>query len=265
MKEQHISNIKENGFTLIKSAITEKDRNILLDTIINLELNIKQNNQIDESKIPYLNRGHNVVYNLQNKSIDCIKYIFNHQLVQELMIHFLNDQWYRTIPKNEPNYIMRSMLARSGGKEDLPLHIDSFVPSSSDTVSVFQVIFLLEDFTIENGCSVVIPGSHKSDKYANRSDWTHAIPLEAKAGDIVIWDSRLWHGAFGNKTNNTRWALITTFTRWWIKQNFNITQSLPKDFASKLTKKELSILGFCSIPPVDEFDRLEIKQGYEDI
>ncbi len=103
---------------------------------------------------------------------------------------------------------------------------------------------------------MVIPGSHKSDKYANREDWDKAIPLEAKAGDIVIWDSRLWHGALGNKTDSTR---------WWIKQNYNIPQMLPKEFISNLTNKELSLLGFCSIAPLDEYDRLEIKQGYDDI
>lgn len=264
MKEQHILNIKNDGYTVIKNGLAIDEKNELLENIRSLEKEMSiSEKDVNIEDVPYLNRGHKVIYNLQNKSIKCIKSAFNNDLVSDLMCYFLNDQWYRQIPQDKPNYIMRSMLARSGGKEDLPLHIDSFLPSSSEFYSVFQVIYLLEDFSLDNGCSVVIPGSHKSDLYADRDDWSKSIPLEAKAGDIVIWDSRLWHGALGNKTNNTRWALITTYTRWWIKQSFNITGSLPKEFLKELTPKELSILGFCSIPPEDEFDRLEIKQGYE--
>ena len=58
------------------------------------------------------------------------------------------------------------------------------------------------------------------DEYADQNTFQKAKPILTSAGDLVIWDSRLWHGAKENHSNNDRWSLISTFTRWWIKQNY---------------------------------------------
>jgi len=34
---------------------------------------------------------------------------------------------------------------------------------------------------------------------------------------------RAWH-----KAERSRWSLIATFARWWVKQNFDITGTLPQ-------------------------------------
>jgi ectoine hydroxylase-related dioxygenase (phytanoyl-CoA dioxygenase family) len=126
-----------------------------------------------------------------------------------------------------------------------------------------QVAFVLEDQTPLNGCTVFVPGSHQTDRYAHPSDLPTAIPVASKVGDVVIWDSRTWHGTTANTTGQSRWSFIATFARWWVKQSYDIPASLPNAFYSQLSDEERSILGYCSIPPRDEMDRIDIKAGYE--
>ena len=76
-------------------------------------------------------------------------------------------------------------------------------------------------------------------------------------------DSRTWHGTTENKTNNSRWLINANITQWWLKQQVNIPKTIPKKIFSKLSNKQKQILGFCSIPPESEKDRVNTKCGYD--
>ena len=126
-----------------------------------------------------------------------------------------------------------------------------------------QSALILDDQNENNGCTIVVPGSHLYDEYATQESLANAIPIISSAGDLVIWDSRLWHGAIENNSKKDRWSLISTFTRWWIKQNYQITNELPKDIYDDLSTEEKTIMGFCCSPPRNEYERIDIKAGYE--
>jgi hypothetical protein len=230
------------------------------------ELVIRWNEQTEASLAPHpsLNIGHDNVYNLQNKDIFFIKMVLSNRLLEEILIHYLNDRWFKQIPAKYPNYILRTLGARSS-QHAMPLHIDSFIPYLSPFIYSLQLSIVLEDQNEANGCTVVVPGSHLSGEYAPQSALSDAIPIPSKAGDVVIWDSRLWHATTANQSGKTRWAVIATFVRWWIKQFSNVTGALPPEFYKQLSDKEKAILGFCSMPPDSEFQRIDMKVGYADL
>jgi len=202
------------------------------------------------------------VWNLQNKDYFFLEFLLNNEKLQSILTHFLNDQWFKQIPSDQPNYILRSYLARSSQKT-LPMHIDSFIPYLGDHIFALQAGIPLEDSNVKNGCLYVVPESHLSNSYTKQDDFQQAVPIEAKAGDLIIWDSRLWHSAGENISNSTRWSLNAIFSRWWIKQMFDITGNLPKDIFNKCTNSQKAILGFCSIPWADETQGIDMKRGYE--
>jgi ectoine hydroxylase-related dioxygenase (phytanoyl-CoA dioxygenase family) len=78
-----------------------------------------------------------------------------------------------------------------------------------------------------------------------------------------MWDSRVWHGTHENVAGTSRWALIATFSRWWMKQAMDIPKSLPQEIYAQLTDRQKALMGFCSIPPVDESRRINTKCGYD--
>ncbi|HEV3473271.1 MAG TPA: phytanoyl-CoA dioxygenase family protein, partial [Actinomycetota bacterium] len=210
----------------------------------------------------FLNRDQPTVYSLQSKEIFFLDVLFEADVLQAVLTHFLNDRWYKQIPEGEPNYILRSYIARSSNKK-LPMHIDSFVPYQGAHPFIMQCSIILEDQSAENGCTIVVPGSHLSGEYTTQEAASRAIPLESEKGDVVIWDSRLWHGTTENASGATRWAMIATYCRWWVKQHFNIPYTLPQDIYAQLTDSQKAVLGFCSIPPLDETERIDLKSGYD--
>jgi len=252
-----IDKIRKDGYCIIPQVYSPTEVHLLLESC-------KHWYEITETAkdVPFLNRNQPNVYNLQNKSIHFLQAIFKSADTMEVLRELLNDIWYKQIPQDKPNFILRAIGARSSNTA-LPLHIDSFIPYEGDHPLALQVAIVLEDQTVENGCTVVVPGSHLSGEYAPKQ--ADSIPLTPKAGDLVMWDSRLWHGTTENTTQGTRWAIIATFTRWWVKQQFNITDNLPDHIYQQLTDEQKSILGFCSIPYNNESEGIDLKRGYEDL
>jgi hypothetical protein len=253
---QHIAEVKAYGYTIIEGGNK--------DFLKHLKL-VKQITQVADSanKSLHADRAQDhLVYNLQNKDVEFVKLLSN-PLVQEVLGAFLNDEYYQVQDQSVSNFILNYYNARSSGKF-LDLHIDSLVPAHGDFTWAMQAAFVLEDMDEENGCTVVVPGSHQSGNYSDRS-LGKRYPLIAKAGDIAIWDSRLWHGTLDNISGRSRWVLIATFTRWWVKQSMDMTRKLPEEIYSQLTDSEKLMLGFCSIPPSDEFGSIHTKKSHSDL
>ncbi|MDN8616664.1 phytanoyl-CoA dioxygenase family protein [Variovorax ginsengisoli] len=260
--QAHLEALANEGYSVIRGGIPPGEVDMLLASMRDLNANRPQAGDDDQ---PFLNRGHDTLYNLQREDVGFFRAFTGKPLLMRILSGLLNDAWYRQIPADQPNFILRALAGRSSGAKPMPLHIDSFVPSSGKHCIACQVAIVLEDQTQQRGCTVLVPGSHLSDRYADQSAMSDAIPVETRAGDIVIWDSRIWDGALGNSTGASRWSLIATFVRWWMKQNFDITGTLPEPIYEVLTDDEKAVLGYCSLPPRDELERSDMKTGHDQL
>lgn len=148
------------------------------------------------------------------------------------------------------NYIIASMSARSSGKAIQGLHIDSRVPSTGSMAWMAVAAIALEDRGKPEGCTYLVPGSHLSGAYPERRKEAKAVPL--KAGDAVIWDGRMWHGALPRTSESMGWTILITFQQWWVKQKFDIPGAISPEVKSTLTPRQVRLLGFNSIPPAIE-------------
>ncbi len=99
------------------------------------------------------------------------------------------------------------------------LHADFGGPVPPAGYQVCNSIWLLDDFTAENGATRVVPGSHRfgvsardalPDPSASHPD---EVQLIAPAGTVVIFNSHLWHGGTRNRSDRPRRALHSYFTR----------------------------------------------------
>lgn len=220
----------------------------------------EQRRGVSYQGVPARDSQDRVVYNLSNKNLKFVK-LLQHNALKTILMKKLNDKYYRFLPPDIPNYYLGYYNARSSGNE-LDLHIDSHVPSPATYTWAMQIGILLDRHTIENGCTKVVPGSHLSGTFTDR-DLKNVKPIVANAGDLVIWDSRLWHGTYANQSGESRWALIATFVMWWVKPSMDLTRSCPPEIYSQLSNEEKALLGFCSIPPKDEHERINTKTGFD--
>lgn len=105
------------------------------------------------------------------------------------------------------------------GKGHQELHADWGPLDLSEGFQVCNSIWLLDDFTPNNGATRVVPGTHRSGQSPGDvvEDPAAAHPDEqlllAPAGTVVIFNSHLWHGGTTNRTDSPRRAVHSYFTR----------------------------------------------------
>lgn len=99
------------------------------------------------------------------------------------------------------------------------LHVDWDGPVPPGEFHVCNSIWLLDDFTEENGATRVVPGSHLWEKTPRQPMDDPSAPhpeevlLTAPAGTVVIFNSHTWHGGTLNRTDRRRRALHSYFCR----------------------------------------------------
>ncbi len=77
--------------------------------------------------------------------------------------------------------------------------------------------WITDDFTEENGATCFVPGTHtlrrspSPDEAAER--FADAVPIEAPAGSIAIWDGMVWHGNTPRTAPGERAVLHVSYRR----------------------------------------------------
>lgn len=121
-----------------------------------------------------------------------------------------------------PHFKLSSLNVRSTNPHsaaDQPLHVDMNAIADEQGYWVSNTIFMLDDFTPDNGATRVVPGSHKwgqrpqevmPDPFAPHPQ---QILVTGKAGTIVICNAHTWHGGTANHTSGHRRAMHAFFCR----------------------------------------------------
>ena len=129
-------------------------------------------------------------------------------------------------------------------------HKDFAKPFLSNRPLSLNTFIIIDDFTPETGATFIIPGSHlfekmPSEKYLKEN----AVQISAVPGDVLIFDSTLWHCSGVNSSGKIRRAINQQFTYPFIKQQLDYPGYLSKkvniDYESKLAQR----LGFWTVPP----------------
>jgi ectoine hydroxylase-related dioxygenase (phytanoyl-CoA dioxygenase family) len=122
-----------------------------------------------------------------------------------------------------PRFKLSSLNARSAdpfSSEAQPLHCDAGSLPDDRGYRVCNTIWLLDDFTSENGATRIVPGSHKWGKLPQDvlADPSAPHPDEilvlAPAGSVVVMNTHAWHGGTANRTPAPRRALHSFYCRW---------------------------------------------------
>jgi hypothetical protein len=123
----------------------------------------------------------------------------------------------------KPRFKLSSLNARStdpNSPEAQPLHCDAGSLPDEKGYCVCNTIWLLDDFTSENGATRIVPDSHKWGKLPQQVLNDPAAPhpeeilVTAPAGSVVVMNTHAWHGGTANRTNRPRRALHSFYCRY---------------------------------------------------
>ena len=114
-------------------------------------------------------------------------------------------------------------LGQIGGRDPLPgygqqgLHADWTARSKGEPFRIVTAIWLLDDFTGENGATRFVPGTHHllTQPPKSLADPASRHPdqriIVAKAGSVLVFNGHLWHSGTANKSTRSRRVLQGSF------------------------------------------------------
>jgi ectoine hydroxylase-related dioxygenase (phytanoyl-CoA dioxygenase family) len=124
-----------------------------------------------------------------------------------------------------------------GGSSEIGrLHTDQgFLPEPWPYQLATNVAFFLDDFTEENGATLVVPGTHKTLAVPDHGLAPSApLRLTGKAGTMAVWDGRLHHATGLNTTvDQRRRGVFATYILPFLRTQENWCRSLDPGLLDK--------------------------------
>lgn len=145
-----------------------------------------------------------------------------------------------------PQFKLSSLNARSTDPFSTlaqPLHCDMGALPDERGYSVCNCIWMLDDFTGDNGATRAVPGSHRWAKLPQqvmddaRAPHPQQVLVTGKAGTVVVMNAHLWHGGTVNRTAKPRCAVHSFYVRRDLPQ-----QQYQKKWLRQETQDQLSPL-----------------------
>jgi ectoine hydroxylase-related dioxygenase (phytanoyl-CoA dioxygenase family) len=231
--DQHVERVERDGYTIIERAFSESYCDAAVDALhrIQREQGLKPTGGFS---------GANTV-----RVMNLLQY---DDLFQELPAH---DGFLPVIEEYLDRECLLSGIDSSEvlpGEVAQPVHTDSWWHDNRrfDFPICVNTILTLTDFTEANGATVLVPGSHRwtAEQVAfTQAQDTHPllpgaqpegygkkwtpIAAECPKGSILLYDSRLMHGAGANRTDRARPSIISPYVLGWVRQLDNFAYALP--------------------------------------
>jgi ectoine hydroxylase-related dioxygenase (phytanoyl-CoA dioxygenase family) len=121
-----------------------------------------------------------------------------------------------------------------------------------------NTFFAIDEFTIENGGTTFVPGTHQhatepTGEYLRRA----AVQAECPSGSMIVFDSTVFHAAGENRSSRDRLAINQQFTRSYVKQQVDYVRAIGDETVLAQTPRTQQLLGWYTriVTSLDEYYR----------
>lgn len=101
-----------------------------------------------------------------------------------------------------------------------PLHRDG----AGQSGQVMAAMVWLDDYGADNGATQIVPGSHRHAIDASAVD--NAVIIKGQAGDILLFDPEVLHGATTNSSGARRRSLLMLYANATLQEEYRKTENL---------------------------------------
>lgn len=157
------------------------------------------------------------------------------EIVSRLVIgdFFLNQQNLVINPPASKNYNQLKF------HRDLPYQ--HFVSTKPLAVNA---LFAVDDFTLKNGATIVIPASHKMEEFSSDSVIEkQAKQIEVKAGTFLILDCMTFHAAAANQSDADRIGINHVYSTLMLRPQIDWERAISEEILEKLDLHQKKLLG----------------------
>ena len=108
-----------------------------------------------------------------------------------------------------------------------------------------QAIWMVEDFTTENGAPVFAPGSQKLGNLPNFEHFSKtAEKITGKAGSLVLSHGLCWHDTSVNSTQKPRVSILGNYAPKFVRPLEDPLHGLQQEVVDRATPKLKQLLGY---------------------
>jgi ectoine hydroxylase-related dioxygenase (phytanoyl-CoA dioxygenase family) len=134
-----------------------------------------------------------------------------------------------------PEFKLSSLNARSANAHSdsfQPLHVDMGAIADDRGYWVCNTVWMLDDFTEDNGALRIVPGSHHWGRPPLSTHPDETL-VTGKAGTVVVMNAHCWHGGTANRTSRDRRALHAFYCRSDKPQQQHQRVLIPQEIQSR--------------------------------
>jgi ectoine hydroxylase-related dioxygenase (phytanoyl-CoA dioxygenase family) len=257
MKAENSIELKENGYTIIKNLVEDDWLDILRDAldkafIEHRETQLTNKNDINTDGVALHVLLSNPIF------ID-----FLQELQRLNFFKFLSESFFKS----------KCIINSFSGLDNLPnqpnfsaiVHRDLRF-YSGDFPMMVNCLLMVDDFTIENGGTYLLPFSHlKEEKPSDEEFFKNSIQAIGKKGDMLIFNANVWHSSALNTTQDHRRAIPITVSKSFMKQLLDYPRALGYDKMDSFSFELQQLLGYHSRVPasLEEWYQPENKRFYK--
>ena len=241
---EHRQQLDEQGYVIIPDVLSESEITHYRALLLRLA---KQERGDGSSRVHTSGRGQHVRW-LVNKGKPFEKLVAHPKVVPYFEYMLGEDYTLSTLTSN----------VIYPDAEDNAFHVDNALGKMPEPLPSFPMfvnsLWLLNDFTPENGGTRFVPGSHRFLKKPPPTDHPHALchpdemRLSAPKGSVFLFNGAIWHATGANRTDDARVCLICFCCRSFLKPMFDFVHYLKPAVVDRATPEMKRIYGFNSQP-----------------
>jgi ectoine hydroxylase-related dioxygenase (phytanoyl-CoA dioxygenase family) len=238
MDERQFHSLEQEGFVLFKGVLCRAEIEALVERLEALWA--EEGDRAGAEN--YIEKNARRLANLVNKG-DVFRPLLSHPAVLEAVRAALGPA------------VRLSMLnardALPGAGPSQPLHSDADHGARPDERGFLActAIWMLDDFTCQNGATRLVPGTHRDPRLPKEALADVLAPhpaeviVEGQAGDVLVFNGHCWHAGGANRTQAPRRAILAHYLRADQPQRLKQKEALAAEVQAGLTKEEKEILG----------------------
>jgi ectoine hydroxylase-related dioxygenase (phytanoyl-CoA dioxygenase family) len=239
--DAHAAEIREQGFTVIRDFMDEA-------TVARVRETLAPHSERHHGRNPFEGFRTERVYTLVARGK-----VFE-DLIEEPRALAILDRFL------QPGYLLTASqsIQINPGESAQDLHTDDGFyrqPRPRPAISL-TMIAAVDDFTAENGCTEVIPGSHLWGDHGdalrpNGHEEMAAmlVPMEMPAGACFVMAGTTIHRGGANRSDKPRLGFTNQYCEPWARTQENFFLGIPPEQARAMSPRLQSLLGYEIWPP----------------
>jgi len=151
------------------------------------------------------------------------------------------------------NFLLTATLAikLEPGESAQDAHTDDGfyrIPRPRPPVSL-STLWAIDEFTADNGATLLHPGSHRLGAAIRREDLLPAVTATMSPGSVLVYYGTLVHAGGANTSDGDRLGISIQYAAAWARQQENFMMAIGVDGAKALPERLRELIGYSIHPP----------------